>query len=629
MQHTKHRCRKLNVGGGLSSGWLPTVQTGQQQRCSQARCAEHACGTMPHTPACTAWKLENAVAFYCWQVITAASCLKAGRLSFWKLCGTGQPQASHNHTLVCWGSLLPLQNENIILCYSIFCSCASAYFLLQDVDAGLGLSATSALRHNMSHPWLGRRVGSLLLRGAAHQTVTVAAVPLDLALTAESARQDPQLGPSYAELMDMGLLDERNAVIVMLLVEKMRGDGSRYAPYIQLLPGSLCTPLWFDQQQLGELAGTTLAAATAARHASLARCWGRLQPAVSAMLKQVGVSAEPTLDDFKWATSIFWSRGLGLPVPVAMQQQQQQQQQDAAPGSSSSSSSSSVRIETLEGLVPGLDFANHSQQPRCWWEVEEQKQQQKQQQLQQQAAEDGGQQPVELAAAAAAASSTGPGYAVQLVTNRACCPKVGEELTISYGDKGNEELLLLYGFALPANPHESLMLLCPLPPVDDWDEAFTARVQLLQARGLMPQLFLSAAHLASHQQAAAAKGSCGTRRRGSIIPAAAREVLEVFVMQKRELFAALQGAEEQQQSAAASSPTAAAPAGSTVSSSSSSSSSSGRSDNEGNVVDEVQARIEALGMSMAVLTTFVRLLELKVIQMEGEEGTGRRLLVCH
>jgi hypothetical protein len=65
---------------------------------------------------------------------------------------------------------------------------------------------------------------------------------------------------------------------------------------------------------------------------------------------------------------------------------------------------------------------------------------------------------------------------------QACCPKTGEELCISYGDKGNEELLLLYGFALPANPHETLMLLCPLPAPDDWDDVFTARMQLLQVR---------------------------------------------------------------------------------------------------------------------------------------------------
>lgn len=63
---------------------------------------------------------------------------------------------------------------------------------------------------------------------------------------------------------------------------------------------------------------------------------------------------------------------------------------------------------------------------------------------------------------------------------QACCPKAGEELTISYGDKGNEELLLLYGFALPQNPAETLMLLCPVPPVDEWDNVFAARMQLMQ-----------------------------------------------------------------------------------------------------------------------------------------------------
>jgi hypothetical protein len=142
----------------------------------------------------------------------------------------------------------------------------------------------------------------------------------------------------------------------------------------------------------------------------------------------------------------------------------------------------------------------------------------------------------------------------------------------------------------------------------------------MQARGLTPQLFLSASHLANHQQAAAAakagSSSSSTRRRSSIIPAAAREVLEVFVMQKQELFTDLQ----QQQDAAASSHTA---ADSTLSSS------SRQNDSESNVNDEIQARIEALGLSMAVLTTFVRLLELKLVQMEGEEGTGGALLHCH
>lgn len=63
---------------------------------------------------------------------------------------------------------------------------------------------------------------------------------------------------------------------------------------------------------------------------------------------------------------------------------------------------------------------------------------------------------------------------------QACLPYAGEELTISYGDKGNEELLLLYGFAQPYNPHETLMMLCPVPPQDQWDEVLLMRMQLLQ-----------------------------------------------------------------------------------------------------------------------------------------------------
>jgi hypothetical protein len=138
---------------------------------------------------------------------------------------------------------------------------------------------------------------------------------------------------------------------------------------------------------------------------------------------------------------------------------------------------------------------------------------------------------------------------------------------------------------------------------------------VLQARGLTPQLFLSASHLANHQQAVAvarSSSSSSARSRGSIIPAAAREVLEVFVMQKQELLVELQAAQQLQHGSTASSLT----------------SSSSQSDIESNVNDEIQARIEALGLSMAVLTTLVRLLELKLIQMEGEEGTGGRLLFC-
>jgi hypothetical protein len=112
---------------------------------------------------------------------------------------------------------------------------------------------------------------------------------------------------------------------------------------------------------------------------------------------QVGVTAEPSLDDFKWATSIFWSRALGLPVLL---RQQGEDSMAAAHGDDVTAAAAAaaapslpavekLNVEVWEGLVPGLDFANHSQQAKCWWEVVQQQQQQlpfsqEQQQQQQQ-----------------------------------------------------------------------------------------------------------------------------------------------------------------------------------------------------------------------------------------------------
>ncbi len=59
---------------------------------------------------------------------------------------------------------------------------------------------------------------------------------MSLALTAANVAADSELGPTISELMDLGLLDERTAVMVALLVQRMRGSCSHYAPWIALLP---------------------------------------------------------------------------------------------------------------------------------------------------------------------------------------------------------------------------------------------------------------------------------------------------------------------------------------------------------------------------------------------------------
>lgn len=51
------------------------------------------------------------------------------------------------------------------------------------------------------------------------------------------------------------------------------------------------------------------------------------------------------------------------------------------------------------------------------------------------------------------------------------------------------------GFALPDNKDDVLMVTCPLPPAEQWDDVIRARMLFLLGKGLSPQLFLPASRL--------------------------------------------------------------------------------------------------------------------------------------
>ena len=71
----------------------------------------------------------------------------------------------------------------------------------------------------------------------------------------------------------------------------------------------------------------------------------------------------------------------------------------------------------------------------------------------------------------------------------------GEEITICYGSKSNEELLYLYGFALPINPHDRVTLPVSLSPEDSLLED---KLHLLKELNLPPRLTVNAdGHLTS------------------------------------------------------------------------------------------------------------------------------------
>ena len=325
----------------------------------------------------------------------------------------------------------------------------------------------------------GGLLGSLFGGGA--RPVTMARVPARLAITAAAAAQHPILGPTFREMLENDDIDERMAVMLLLIVERRRGDKSPTKPYLDALPSSFRTPLFYHPEEMDGLRGTNLHGAVAAQREQLANVLrDHVRPAAARLFAAlrdtpspdavasgrsprrdrfgfgvVGerVDARPvSAEEFLWAYACFWSRALSLPLG----------DDPMRPG--------------IEAIVPGIDFANHSSsRPNARW----------------------------------ATTRVDGETVVELLCEPGNVPEPGREVLISYGDKSNEELLFVHGFAERDNPHDALVLRSPHPPGDEKprppttddeaslaaevdSEARTARETLRKLRGLPAHVTLPA-----------------------------------------------------------------------------------------------------------------------------------------
>ncbi|KAL6965093.1 hypothetical protein U1Q18_036149 [Sarracenia purpurea var. burkii] len=86
-------------------------------------------------------------------------------------------------------------------------------------------------------------------------------VPLDLAITPMRVLQDPILGPECSTMFEEGAVDDRFLINLFLTIEHLRKNSS-WKPYLDMLPITFGNPLWFTDDELLELKGTTLYRAT-------------------------------------------------------------------------------------------------------------------------------------------------------------------------------------------------------------------------------------------------------------------------------------------------------------------------------------------------------------------------------
>ncbi|CAN6208928.1 unnamed protein product [Urochloa humidicola] len=284
----------------------------------------------------------------------------------------------------------------------------------------------------------------------------VLVVPLDLAITPMRVLQDPLVGPRCRALLEEGGVDDRLLVMLFLMAERRR-PGSLWKPYLDMLPSTFGSSLWFSEEELAELEGTTLYRATVIQRKSLQSSFDEKVKGIVEELLHVDESASSTevlFEDFLWANSIFWTRALNIPLPHSYVfpgscGDQQTRTNDDACGSSlpahqetditakdssadENSKSSNTESIWVEGLIPGIDFCNHNVKALATWEVD------------------------------SVGNATGVPASMYLMLADKSSVEAGAEIYINYGNKGNEELLYLYGFVVDNNPDDYLMVHYPV-----------------------------------------------------------------------------------------------------------------------------------------------------------------------
>lgn len=193
---------------------------------------------------------------------------------------------------------------------------------------------------------------------------------------------------------------------------------------------------------------------------------------------------EVSFQDFLWANSIFWTRALTIPLPRSYVFPQSEEAQQSTPSSLSGLSTNhiskpesatkdngkrpevngnesqvagvtpmSIQGETVwvEGLVPGIDFCNHDLKAAAIWEVD------------------------------GSGATTGVPNSMYLLSVEQVPLQIGKEISISYGNKGNEELLYLYGFIIENNPDDYIMVHYPGEAIHRVPFS-ESKIQLLEAQ---------------------------------------------------------------------------------------------------------------------------------------------------
>ena len=372
--------------------------------------------------------------------------------------------------------------------------------------------------------------------------------------------------PTYAACAEKGF----DILILYLMIERMKDEHGQADPWMhRVARRQLSAPVTWGFNEIDWLRGTSLYRAVMHQRDALKQQWeqGGVRQACTELARSAGLRS-PTFEDYTWATAAFTL----FAVPL----KGDGDGQNPHGGRHDLHSFRSLRSLHSLQIVPGLEVfrpaSGSATATSCHLDVDEAKQQ--------------------LCVVCPKPATGSP-----LVLSHSSAPEGDDD-----GDDDDEEeeqsveqLLFTYG-VLDADPScEVLMIECPIPPVEQWDASIKRRFALLLEDDLRPQLFLSRRRVGSIAKTAGKKAgntSARQRRFEDMFPPGVRETISIFVMDDDQVRDRIQGG--------------------------------GAGDRAGTRADDTHVDpVAASGMRMAVLTTVVRLLEVKQYELESDEkGTG-------
>ncbi|PIL26079.1 hypothetical protein GSI_11833 [Ganoderma sinense ZZ0214-1] len=243
---------------------------------------------------------------------------------------------------------------------------------------------------------------------------SIVSIPFSLAITPEVARQALKelLGHEQPSLNERQL--ECTYMVLHWIVRPLNSDVLKHDPYLITLPSpdKLRTPLHFTDLELAAFRGSNLFGATLDRKRQWEAEWQQCREAVASA-------------NADWGTEFTWERYLSAATYLSSR---------AFPSTVLSETPSLVTTDTsYPVLLPGIDALNHARAHPVSWVVS-----------------------APSAPQTPSSSPPAPEPSISLVIHTATSH--GAELLNNYGPKPNAELILGYGFSLPDNPDDTIVL---------------------------------------------------------------------------------------------------------------------------------------------------------------------------